>query len=77
MAWLLLTKVAFFASHTIMVVTVFGNPPQGGSGASNCVEDRLSAAKGEAMMSIRPRRSVFYMPGSNARAIGKGKDIAR
>lgn len=28
------------------------------------------------MTSIRPRRSVLYMPGSNARAIEKAKTLA-
>jgi citrate lyase subunit beta/citryl-CoA lyase len=26
-------------------------------------------------MTVRPRRSVLYMPGSNARALEKGRDL--
>src|SRR2546422_1072346 len=36
---------------------------------------QISETRGERAMSIRPRRSVLYMPGSNARALDKAKSL--
>src|SRR5947208_15780098 len=36
---------------------------------------QISETRGERAMSIRPRRSLLYMPGSNARALDKAKTL--
>src|SRR5437868_12011643 len=40
------------------------------------MEARLRREQPELRMPIRPRRSVLYMPGSNARALDKAKTLA-
>src|SRR5205809_2036194 len=40
------------------------------------MEARLRREQPELQMAIRPRRSVLYMPGSNARALEKAKTLA-
>src|SRR5882757_1572736 len=41
----------------------------------SCTPASLSAHQGDIAMTIRPRRSVLYMPGSNARAIEKARTL--